>query len=186
MTDAAASAAAIIAQLTRTGRLSVRFWQHRSDTRPVLLHCAMYTGSEALNKNYKTENSVRSAMSAASSLSRPSRQTGGINLMTSTVPASIPAPSGTHPRKMIEMEIWCTWRVEIILRFRADSRFAPRFAPSQWETLLQSNGVSHWLGVNLESALRFYAKLACVMVVSAWYIMSTRPPVDICFPTRWI
>ena len=28
-----------------------------------------------------------------------------------------------------------------------------RFAPSQWETLLQSNAVSHWLGTNLESAL---------------------------------
>ena len=28
------------------------------------------------------------------------------------------------------------------------------FAPSQWETSLQSNAVSHWLGANLESALR--------------------------------
>ena len=28
-----------------------------------------------------------------------------------------------------------------------------QFAPSQWETLLQSNGVSHWLGTKLESAL---------------------------------
>ena len=28
-----------------------------------------------------------------------------------------------------------------------------RFAPSQWETSLQSNAVSHWLGTNLESAL---------------------------------
>ena len=33
--------------------------------------------------------------------------------------------------------------------YRADSRFAP----SQWETLLQSNAVSHWLGANLKSAL---------------------------------
>ena len=32
---------------------------------------------------------------------------------------------------------------------RADSRFAP----SQWETSLQSNAVSHWLGANLESAM---------------------------------
>ena len=31
---------------------------------------------------------------------------------------------------------------------RADSRLAP----SQWETLLQSNAVSHWLGTCLESA----------------------------------
>ena len=33
--------------------------------------------------------------------------------------------------------------------FRADSRLAP----SQWETSLQSNAVSHWLGANLESSL---------------------------------
>ena len=29
-----------------------------------------------------------------------------------------------------------------------------RLAPSQWETSLQSNAVSHWLGTNLESALK--------------------------------
>ena len=28
-----------------------------------------------------------------------------------------------------------------------------RFAPSQWETSLQSNAVSHWIGSNLESTL---------------------------------
>ena len=28
-----------------------------------------------------------------------------------------------------------------------------RYAPSQWETSLQSNAVSHWLGANLEPAL---------------------------------
>ena len=28
-----------------------------------------------------------------------------------------------------------------------------RFVPSQWETSLQSNSVSHWLGANLESTL---------------------------------
>ena len=33
--------------------------------------------------------------------------------------------------------------------FWADSRLAP----SQWETLLERNAVSHWLGANLESAL---------------------------------
>ena len=32
---------------------------------------------------------------------------------------------------------------------RADSRFAP----SQWETVLLSNDVSHWLGANIDSAL---------------------------------
>ena len=42
----------------------------------------------------------------------------------------------------------CTTRA---WNFKADSRFAP----SQWETLLQSNAVSHWLSANLESALEF-------------------------------
>ena len=32
-------------------------------------------------------------------------------------------------------------------------RVDPRLAPSQWETSLQSNAVSHWLGANLESSL---------------------------------
>ena len=34
---------------------------------------------------------------------------------------------------------------------RADSTIVP----SQWETSLQSNAVCHWLGTNLESALRY-------------------------------
>ena len=36
--------------------------------------------------------------------------------------------------------------------YRADSWLAP----SHWETTLQSNVVSHWLGANLESALNYY------------------------------
>ena len=32
-------------------------------------------------------------------------------------------------------------------------RADPRFVPSQWETSLQSNATSHWLGANIESAL---------------------------------
>ena len=40
--------------------------------------------------------------------------------------------------------------VYVCLRcFSADSRFAP----SQWETVLLCNGVSHWLDANLESTL---------------------------------
>ena len=38
---------------------------------------------------------------------------------------------------------------------RADSRFAP----SQWETALLCNDVSHWLGASLESALIWYMYL---------------------------
>ena len=37
--------------------------------------------------------------------------------------------------------------------FTTISRADSRLAPNQWETSLQSNPVSHWLGANLESAL---------------------------------
>ena len=37
---------------------------------------------------------------------------------------------------------------------RGDSKLVP----SQWESLLQSNGISHWLGANLESALNMMLK----------------------------
>ena len=41
---------------------------------------------------------------------------------------------------------------------RADSTLAP----SQWETSLQSNAVSHWLGANLESAMNYNICLVCL------------------------
>ena len=44
-----------------------------------------------------------------------------------------------------------SWKNPCRLYCRADSRLAPR----QWETLLQSNTVSHWLGANLKSALYY-------------------------------
>ena len=40
--------------------------------------------------------------------------------------------------------------IRILIKYKADSRLAP----SQWETLLWSNTVSHWLGANLESSLK--------------------------------
>ena len=48
-----------------------------------------------------------------------------------------------------------------VYSIRADSRLAP----SQWETLLLSNAVSHWLGANLESALQHIGN---VTVVAVW------------------
>ena len=36
----------------------------------------------------------------------------------------------------------------------SDNRADSRFAPSQWETALLCNDVSHWLGASLESALK--------------------------------
>ena len=43
------------------------------------------------------------------------------------------------------------WWSSVHCSIRADSRLAP----SQWETLLQSNAISHWLGSNLKSALYY-------------------------------
>ena len=43
---------------------------------------------------------------------------------------------------------WATLWYIFLCDFRADTRLAP----SQWETSVQSNAVSHWLGANLESA----------------------------------
>ena len=37
-----------------------------------------------------------------------------------------------------------------------------RFAPSQWETALLCNDVSHWLGASLESALKLYRSTWCL------------------------
>ena len=39
--------------------------------------------------------------------------------------------------------------------YRDDSRFAP----IQWETSLQSNAISHWMGTNLESTLYVYNEI---------------------------
>ena len=70
----------------------------------------------------------------------------------------------------------------ILLSSRADSRLAP----SQWETSLQSNAVSHWLGTSLESVLFLSSLLnqcnSCedrtiVIVSSFWYWIYT--------PTWW-
>ena len=46
----------------------------------------------------------------------------------------------------------CCIKVVCNRKYRADSRLAPR----QWETLLQSNTTSHWLGTNLESTLKIH------------------------------
>ena len=53
---------------------------------------------------------------------------------------------------------WLVWLLCSVLLgnlHRGDSRLAP----SQWETSLQSNTISHWLVANLESALLHYQLL---------------------------
>ena len=59
-----------------------------------------------------------------------------------------------------------------------------RLAPSQWETSLQSNAISHWLGANLESALWMTIMMmfsvltvrvmtSCIMLVTSCNIVSS-------------
>ena len=50
-----------------------------------------------------------------------------------------------------------TRHTKSILYCRTDSRFAP----NQWETALLGNGVSHWRGASLKSALYCYSKINC-------------------------
>ena len=54
--------------------------------------------------------------------------------------------SEDHNDKRSEEPSRLYWKIQ---HFRADSRSAP----SQWEMVLLCNDVSHWFGVNLESAL---------------------------------
>ena len=53
------------------------------------------------------------------------------------------------------------WVYLIKYEYKADSRFAP----SQWATVLLCNDVSHWLGTNLESSLKFHK-------ICTWYSCS--------------
>ena len=58
----------------------------------------------------------------------------------------------------------CECLIENLCCLGADTRLAP----SQWETLLQSNVVSHWLGTNLESALCPYGTQDWTVLVKKW------------------
>ena len=58
---------------------------------------------------------------------------------------------GAHKRHYTACQWGCYMGWLLCIITRADSRLAP----SQWETLLQSNALSHWLGANLESALHY-------------------------------
>ena len=65
--------------------------------------------------------------------------------------------------------------------YRADSRFAP----SQWETALLCNDVSHGLGTNLKSALYYIRHshwLSSIYLLRmSWHIFGAREPARIVF-----
>ena len=62
---------------------------------------------------------------------------------------------------------------------RADSRLAP----SQWETSLRSNAVSHWLGASLESSLYRPHPHSCSRENMSTQVTATAPPHTACPPT---
>ena len=63
---------------------------------------------------------------------------------------------GAKSRRQAALQ-WCA------VSYTADSRLAP----SQWETSLQSNAVSYWLGANMESALAWsLTSLDCLITYS--------------------
>ena len=63
---------------------------------------------------------------------------------------------GECPKKHVNI----TFMVEnVCLKFRMEFRADFRLAPGHWETSLQSNAVSHWLGANLESALELRERI---------------------------
>ena len=59
------------------------------------------------------------------------------------------------PRMIHDIVLFLHTKIWGGIYIRADSRFAP----SQWETLLLYNDVSHWLVVSLESALYKYVSV---------------------------
>ena len=67
---------------------------------------------------------------------------------------------------------------------RADSRLAP----SQWETSLQSNAVSHWLGANLESALFCLLRYFSLLYEAEWtqLVSHTFPFMKRCYSTSMV
>ena len=68
------------------------------------------------------------------------------NVMTKTIRALSSA---------VYLRIW-SWPNNVMhdsTIFTLYARTGSWLAPSQWETPLESNGISHWLGTNLESAL---------------------------------
>ena len=79
-------------------------------------------------------------------------------LMPTRCPPGSNKNNNTQTNKLeietIELER-CRWDMGCHWYYRVDSRLAP----SQWETLLQSTSVSHWLGANVESVLILWVQI---------------------------
>ena len=68
-----------------------------------------------------------------------------------------------HLKRNLYMQSICTQEHLLPMAYPSSvysNRSDSGLEPSQWETLLQRNAISHWLGSNLESALLQYSSTA--------------------------
>ena len=87
------------------------------------------------------------------------------NHLPTTSPAKQPKKQGQpakHPNEFTQTGfcyVCCDTHIFIsqeLVFGKIHSRADSRLVPSQWETSLQSNGVSHWLSANQKSSLHLY------------------------------
>ena len=81
---------------------------------------------------------------------------------------------------------WYQIHFLLVCGIRADSRLAP----SQWETSLQSNAVSHWLGANLakvyfHTALLHWYQSRFLLVCVVWLPWGHSPLIPSSIPLPW-
>ena len=62
-------------------------------------------------------------------------------------------------KRQYDVSIWTT-RIDVKF-YCKNIRAVSRFVPSQWETVLLCNDVSHWLGASLESTLHMNVSYQC-------------------------
>ena len=100
----------------------------------------------------------------------PCKEFGGNwNVITSLYVNYIDTKPGTYVIILYLYISPCNKRLSIrIIGTLPISRPDYKLAPSQWETSLQSNAVSHWLGTTLESAL-IIVPTDCGMPLCDWY-----------------
>ena len=61
-----------------------------------------------------------------------------------------------------------------------------RLAPSQWETVLQSNAISHWPGENLESALYILVAVYQARFLTRYLLHCTQRYLNMTLLPQWI
>ena len=99
-----------------------------------------------------------------------------------------PALGHMYIMAMISLVSWNKERYKIMMCFIAadnkettrllTSRAHSRLAPRQWETSLQCNAVSHWLGANLELALDLPISLTHITLYIYIYILRLKINVE--------